>query len=161
MVNSMSQPVKNRSNISPSRRKKLWDIYDGWICSVLGACLTRSELRKLARKKKFCLPPADSDYLLHSALVNGAGSRTPMSRALNTILDKKYRMHINRYAKAEDDETIRRLWKEDIERGNVPGAYWAVMTHPAISKDMLGEIYGQVHMMGHDTHGDYRQDNKN
>ena len=79
----------------------------------------------------------------------------------SAILDKKYRMHINRYAKAEDDETIRRLWKEDIERGNVPGAYWAVMTHPAISKDMLGEIYGQVHMMGHDTHGDYRQDNKN
>ena len=135
-------------------------LYNGWICSVLGACLTRSELRKLARKEKFCLTPGDSDYLLHSALVSGAGSRNPMSRALNSMLNRKYRMYINRYAKAEDNETIKKLWREDIERGNVPGAYWAIMTHPAISGDVLGEIYGQVHMMGHDTHGDYRRDNK-
>ena len=42
----------------------------------------------------------------------------------------------------------------------MPGAYWAIMTHPAVSTEFLHEIYGEVYMMGHDAHGDYQRDVK-
>lgn len=144
---------------STSRRKTIWTIEQGYICSVLGTCFLRSELRKMARKKQFGLDPGDSDFLLHSALVNQVGARTATSRALNKMLDNKYRVAITRYAKAKDGRVIKAFWEEDIRRGNVPGAYWAIMTHPSASVELIGDIYGQVHMMGHDTHGDYQRDN--
>jgi len=116
-------------------------------------------LRKIARKKQFGMSPGDSDFRLHGTLVNLAGCRCKASRTLNTMLDRKYRKQINRYAKIKDDQKIMKLWEEDNRTGNVPGAYWAIMTHPCASGDIQGEIYGQVHMMGHDTHGDYQRDN--
>ncbi len=150
----------NKVPLQSQQRKKIWSIHDGWVCSVLGVCFRRSELRKMARKKLFGLDPEYSDYLLHSALVNQVGSRTPASRALHKMLDRKYRVSINRYARVNDDLAIQELWEEDLRHGNVPGAYWAIMTHPAVSEQLAGEIYGQVHMMGHDIHGEYRRDNK-
>jgi hypothetical protein len=106
------------------------------------------------------MSPGDSDFRLHGSLVDIAGGRSKASRTLNTMLDRKYRRQINRYAKIKDDLTIMALWEEDKRTGNVPGAYWAIMTHPHASEDIQGEIYGQVHMMGHDTHGDYHRDNQ-
>ena len=155
MPNKVIGPDKQHST---SQRKKIWSIHDGWVCSVIGACFSRSELRKIAHKKQFDLNSGDSDYLLHSALVNQVTARTPRSRAINKMLDKKFRVSINRYTRVKDDKSIKALWEEDIRRGNVPGAYWAIITHPAVSEKLIGEIYGQVHMMGHDTHGDYQRD---
>ncbi|HHB75334.1 MAG TPA: DUF2325 domain-containing protein, partial [Desulfobulbus sp.] len=143
-----------------SGRKKIWTIYEGWICSVLGTCFKRTELRKMARRKLFGMNPKGSDYLLHSTLVNQVGTRTPAARAINKILDRKFRIHINQYAKIKDDQAFRELWEKDVRRGNVPGAYWAIMTHPTVSTELQNDIYGQVHMMGHDTHGDYQRDAK-
>lgn len=145
---------------SMSRRKKIWSFNEGHICSVVGTCLRRSELRNLAGKKQFGLGRGSSDFQLHAALVNQVCSRTIMSRTLNKILDKKYRIFINRYAKARDDQSIKMQWDEDVEKGNIPGAYWAIITHPVVSSELLGDIYGQIHMMGHDSHGDYQRDNK-
>ncbi len=157
MTNQIDMPVK-QSCIS--RRKKIWSIEEGFICSVIGTCLRRSELRKMARKKQFGLDSGNSDYELHSALINQVSARNAMSRALSKMLDKKYRISINRYAGAKDSLEVKALWKEDLRRGYVPGAYWAIMTHPAMPVGLIEEIYGQVHMMAHDAHGDYQRDNR-
>ena len=142
------------------KRRRIWEIDEGRICSVIGTCLRCSELRKLARKKQFGLDANSSDYKLHSVLVNQSGFRSPISRTLNKILDTKYRLFINRYAKVKDDQSIRALWDKDVSSGGIPGAYWAIMTHPSISGELIGEIYGQIHMMGHEVHGDYQKEHR-
>lgn len=143
-----------------NRRRKIWSINECHICSVIGACMRRTELRKLAGKKQFGLTRNSSDYQLHSALINLVCTRTSMARTLNKMLDKKFLIPVKRYAKALEDQAILELWNEDVQQGNVSGAYWAIMTHPVVSDELLSEIYGQVHMMGHDSHGDYQRDQR-
>lgn len=145
---------------SKFKRRRIWEIDEGRICSVIGTCLRCSELRKLSRKKQFGLDHNSSDYKLHSILVNQAGTRCPVSRTLNKMLDSKYRLFINRYAEARDDSSIRSLWNEDVESGSISGAYWAIVTHPAISVELIGDIYGQIHMMGHEAHGDCQKEHR-
>ncbi len=148
------------SKISKFKRRRIWEIEEGRICSVIGTCLKCSELRRLARKKQFGLDAHSSDYRLHSILVNQAGIRSPVSRTLNKILDTKYRLFNNRYAKVKDDQSIKKLWDEDVSNGEIPGAYWAIITHPYASGELIGELYGQIHMMGHEVHGDYQKDQR-
>lgn len=145
---------------SKSKRRRIWEIDEGRICSVIGTCLRCSELRKLSRKKQFGLDSNSSDYKLHSVLVNQSGIRSPISRTLNKILDTKYRQSVNRYAKAKDDSSVRVLWCEDVASGRIPGAYWAIVTHPSVSGELMEEIYGQIHMMGHEVHGDYQKESR-
>lgn len=150
---------KLRAKTTASKRNPIWSIDEGWMCSVLGTCFRRSEIRKFARKKQFGLDPGDNDFMLHTALIKQLLTRNPASRALNRTLEEKYIDSVKRYAGASEDHAIKRLWEEDILRGNVPGAYWAIVSHPSASRELVGEIFGEVHMMGHDTHGDYQRDN--
>ena len=150
-------PEKKRSTL---RRKKLWEIKEGYHCSVIGTCLTRVELRKLIRKKTFRMDSGSSDYDIHSALVTRASLRNSQSRALHKLLDGKYQVSVNRYAKVDEDEKIQQMWEQDVESGSVAGAYWAIMTHSAINKETRAKIYGQIHMKGHDFFGEYQRDQR-
>ncbi|NOQ46758.1 MAG: hypothetical protein GQ559_08830, partial [Desulfobulbaceae bacterium] len=142
------------------RRKKLWEVYTGHQCSILGICLRQSDLRRLARKKIFKVEPGSSVYQIHSALVHQATTRNSQARALHNLLDTKYRAAVNRYAKVTDDEAIKKLWEQDLKCGGVAGAYWAIMTHPAVTKEVTAYIYGQSHMMAHDCFSEYQRDRR-
>ena len=140
------------------RRKKLWEIKEGYLCALLGTCLRQPDLRRIARKRIFQMEPGASDYEIHSVLVNQGAQRNPQSRALHKLLETKYRAAVKRYATATDDETISKLWDQDLQCGAVAGAYWAIMTHSIISKKAMATIYGQSHMMSHSCFSDYQRD---
>ena len=36
---------------------------------------------------------------------------------------------------------------EAFEQGNIPGGYWAVLTHPATDRPLVEDAFGQVHML--------------
>jgi hypothetical protein len=135
------------------RRRKLWEIGEGHHCSVLGTCLRRTDLRKFARKKMFQVEAGANDYKVHLALVGIAKSRNPKSRALHKFLDERYRAAVKRYASAQDDEEALQLWDQDVKRGAVAGAYWAIVTNQLFSSETQTEVYGQNHMMSHDIVG--------
>jgi hypothetical protein len=65
---------------------------------------------------------------------------------------------VTRYTKIDDDEELERQWCEDLGKGGVPGAYWALVTHPCAGKDLVQKVYGEVHMMGHDFFSNYQKD---
>jgi hypothetical protein len=44
---------------------------------------------------------------------------------------------------------LKELWLEAFEQGNIPGGYWAVLTHPAADRPLIEEAFGQVHMLSH------------
>lgn len=133
------------------RRKKLWEIGEGHHCSILGTCLRRTDLRRFAKKKIFKVESGASDYQIHLELVGFAASRNPKSRAMHKFLDGRYRAAVKRYAAAPDDEGALELWEQDLKKGTVAGAYWAIMTNQLFSSDVRTEVYGQNHMMSHDN----------
>jgi hypothetical protein len=141
---------RSASISSSGFRKRIWDIYNGYHCAIIGTCLNRTDLRKIAGKRIFALEAGSSDYQLHSALVALAGSNSPQAKALHDLLDSKFQAAINRYRRVKGDEAIEALWNMDCARGAIAGPLWAIMTSLTPSQALTHRIYGQVHMLGHD-----------
>ena len=131
------------------KRKKLWEIHSGFHCSVLGTCLKNAGLRTLARKKVFNLSGKRSDFEIHTALVKSSATRSNATRALHKLLDDKFHAAVSKFSKLRTDEEVKNLWNQYVQNGMVPAAYWAVMTHPTVSDELISEIYGEVHMLSH------------
>lgn len=142
---------RTTTTFSAGFRKRIWDINSSYHCAIIGTCLRRAELRKLASRKIFDLEARDGDYQLHSALVAQAGLNSPQAKALHTLLDGKYQAAINRYRKLKTDEAIETLWEMDCARGAIAGPLWAIMTSLTVSQELTQRIYSQIHMLGHDV----------
>lgn len=68
---------------------------------------------------------------------------------LNKALDERHRTAIRRLDAAREIGSLRALWRAAIDAGDVPGAYWAVLTHPAADQALVTEAFGHVHMLSH------------
>jgi Uncharacterized protein conserved in bacteria (DUF2325) len=90
-----------------------------------------------------------SDHDLHGRAVALARDRQDGSRLLNKALDRRHHVAINQFAKAKSDKEASALWVEAVKRGDIPGAYWAVLTHPASSEALCRRVFGEVHMLSH------------
>ncbi len=139
------------------RRKKLWDI-EGYYCSVIGTCFNRSELRKIAQRKEFSFIGGMTDFQIHNRLVNLAENKMPESKVLQKLLERKYHRSVARFAKVKTVEGLKELWRLYLEKGAVAGAYWALLTHPAVSRELAAEAHGEIHMIGHDFIGEYQRE---
>jgi hypothetical protein len=41
------------------------------------------------------------------------------------------------------------LWDDAVKRGDIPGAYWALLTHRATTETLVKRVFGEVHMLSH------------
>lgn len=131
------------------QRRTLLDNAD-FACPIVGTCLTLSELRRICRKFDDAVPDAASDYDAHVFLVGQAKAPgSPVTKYLQKYLDKKYRREIRSFLRTDDEAELRRMWRQRAEAGDVPGPFWALVSHPAASERLLREIYGEVHMLSH------------
>lgn len=131
-----------------SRRTKVWELSHHLHCSIVGTCLSTGELRQVLAKLG---PVADdcSEHELHGRGVTLASQRDGAAKLLHKALDRKHRNAVTRFDKAGTVEEVRAEWREAVKRGDVPGGYWAAMTHPAASDALVREIFGEVHMLSH------------
>jgi Uncharacterized protein conserved in bacteria (DUF2325) len=148
--------VVSASATNLARRRKLWEAR-GFQCSIIGTCLNRAEIRKLASKKVFNLNSGLADHEIHSTLVNRSSNKCDESRALQRILETKYRVIVTRFSKVKTEPELLELWREYLDAGSIAGAFWAVMTHPALSNDTAYDIHGEIHMIGHDSTAQYQK----
>ena len=44
---------------------------------------------------------------------------------------------------------MKTLWNRCLRDGEVPGPYWALLTHPATTTDLALAAFGEVHMLSH------------
>lgn len=56
---------------------------------------------------------------------------------------------IKRFARLEGEEAAMQGWAEARRAGDIPGAYWAVLTHPDVGHAGLRQAFGDVHMLSH------------
>jgi hypothetical protein len=132
----------------PPRRAKLWEFNTNLHCSIIGTCLSTSELRQLLNKVGLA-PAVSSDHDLHSAAVSLAGRHDKAAKLLNKSLDERHRIAIHRFAKVHTEDEVRALWRDFVKRGEIPGAYWATLTHPATTRTLIRDAFGEVHMLSH------------
>jgi hypothetical protein len=132
----------------PSRRTKIWEFNSNLHCSIIGTCLSTGELRQVL-KKLGLTPPDSSDHDLHGTAVTVAGRHDGAAKLLNKALDTCHKLPISQFAKATSEAQLRILWREAVRRGDIPGAYWAALTHPAATPAIVREAFGEVHMLSH------------
>lgn len=146
----MLPPPERGAGEAPGRRK-LWEIDARYLCPLMGLCLSRAELRRLARERVYDLDATVGDYQLHAAFVGLARVQDQRSKALHKYLEKKYRPALRRYAAAPDDEALRELWRQDCGEGREGQAWWHLITHPMSGTLLLETLYGELHMLGHEA----------
>lgn len=132
----------------PARRTKIWEFNTNLHCSIIGTCLSTCELRQIMKKLGLA-PPGSTDHELHGAAVTLAGRHDSAAKLLNKVLDNRHRLAISQATKVDTEEGLRGLWQDAVRRGEIPGAYWATLTHPAATPSILREAFGDVHMLSH------------
>ena len=141
-------------------RRKLWDLPLNLRCPVIGTCLDVDELRRLARKLRCQFEEPASDYSIHSSFVSSAGDRNPISVATQKALEKKFASHVRRFARAKTTGQLDELWRDALARGDVPGAFWATLTHAKCDDELRAEAFEAVHMLSHQIGAGQRADLK-
>jgi hypothetical protein len=129
-------------------RRKIWELQE-LQCSIVGTCLSLGELRKIARKNNVSLPSQATEFQVHSAFVSLCRTDRPEARAVNKALNRKYASVLRRFNAGKSDDEIRALWRKARDAGDVPGPYWAIMSHPGVSDALQAEVFGEVHMLSH------------
>jgi hypothetical protein len=135
---------------APAKRLKLSELDPNVHCSIVGTCLTTTELRKLIPRYA---PHLDrkhaTDLQIHHSAVELSTDGGPVTKELNKALDTRHALTIKKFRAAHDERALRLLWQEALSSGDVPGAYWALMTHPAATFDVRTLAFGDVHMLSH------------
>ncbi len=132
----------------PRQRRRIWELSPTLHCSIIGTCLSAAELRRVLAKAGTAVD-GTSDHDLHKLAVGAAGQPNGPARLLTKALDREHRLAIRQFARAAAEEEIRVLWRAARERGEIPGAYWALLTHPAAGQRLIAEAFGDVHMLSH------------
>jgi hypothetical protein len=134
----------------PARqRRKLWELAPHLYCSIIGTCLSTTELRKAVAKFKGHELKGLSDLAIHEEAVKAAAHHDVAGRLLQKALDRRHEATIKRFHKAQDIDAVRLLWEAALRSGDIPGAYWAALTHWASTPELIKAAFADVHMLSH------------
>jgi hypothetical protein len=129
-------------------RTRIWEFGVNLHCSIVGTCLSAAELRHIVAKVEPGAASA-SDHEMHMRGVALASRREGGARLLQKTLDRKHQSAIARFAKAKDVAAVQAMWDEALRQGDIPGAYWATLTHPLTTEDVVKRAFGDIHMLSH------------
>lgn len=144
----MIDPAAVEAMSRAPRRPRIWELSAHLHCSIVGTCLSTAELRQILAKVGLA-DGAASDHELHRRGVTLAGRHDGAAKLLHKALDRRHRPAIARFEKAATPDEVMAQWRLAAKQGDVPGGYWAAMTHPATNDTLIREIFGEVHMLSH------------
>jgi hypothetical protein len=132
----------------PTKRTRIWEFNSNLHCSIIGTCLTTGELRQVLGKTGVA-PAGATDHELHGIAVSLASKHDQAAKLLHKALDHRHRIVINQFSRLSTEDGVRTAWREAVGRGDIPGAYWATLTHPAATRAVIRDAFGEVHMLSH------------
>jgi hypothetical protein len=88
-----------------------------------------------------------SDLEIHHAAVQLAGEGGLGAKALNKALEARYESTLKQSNSMKTEVELRDLWRLALKNGDVPAAYWAVMTHHHTTRELRQLAFGDVHML--------------
>jgi len=146
-LSGLTSTVPNATAVR--QRRKLWEFSSHLHCSIVGTCLSTAELRKIVTKCQGLSLKDLSDLTTHEAAVKVAAHHDAAGRLLHKALDRRHEASIKRFNKAQDTHAVRLLWDEALRSGDIPGAYWALLTHWETTDELIKLAFGDVHMLSH------------
>src|SRR5262245_32837878 len=144
-----SKPLFEADAALEKRRRRIWEVSGNLHCSIIGTCLTTTELRQIFTKMQLPGVLKETDHELHVRAMLLAGKRELGSKLLQKALDRRHQAAITQFSRAKDAEEVRTLWSNAVQRAEIPGGYWAVLTHPLSTEDLARQVFGEVHMLSH------------
>jgi len=139
-----SQPAR-----SELKRRRIWELGSSFHCSIIGTSLTTTELRQILVKIGLPGVGKETDHELHGRAVLLAGKRDVGSKLLQKALDRRHRSALIQFGRARNDADLRALWANAFEKAEIPGAYWAVLTHAQTTEELARYVFDEVHMLSH------------
>jgi len=140
-----------------SRRRRLWELEARSHCPVVGICLTLDDIRALVKRVSAQFG-VSGDFELHAAVVQECADRNPLSELLHKELERRYALEVSQRKGVQDAAELGRLWRAALASGQVGGALWATLTHPACDVQLGATVYGDVHMLQHQLGAGERAD---
>jgi len=132
---------------SPHQRTRLAQLDPHLHCSVIGTCLGSAELRRLMAR--FIDVAGLGELDVHHEAVRLASRHADVGKALHKAMDLRYAAALRRFAAAADEVQIGAAWDEARQQGEIPGAYWALLTHRHCTPALRQRAFGEVHMLSH------------
>ena len=157
---AMCEPCIAPSPSAQGQRRKLWEIRPDLHCSILGTCLSYADLLKIGRKAGFVPAEQATEYDVHNYFVHRAEEPDRLARLMHKALDAKYRAAIHTSQMARCEESLDAFWSRAVDKGDIPGPYWALVTHPLVTDRLIVRAFGDVHMLSHLTGAANRADAK-
>lgn len=145
---SPTAPPTDRASAS-TRRSRLKDLASTMYCSVIGTCLGVGELRPLVARFQAVAAAGLSELDIHHGAVELAVQAGDGAKALNKALDQRHALAIQRFAPLATAPALAQAWREAMQQGDIPGPYWALLTHPAVTEALRQQAFGEVHMLSH------------
>jgi hypothetical protein len=144
----VKRPQEPAAEDPSTRRTKIWEFSQNLHCSIIGTCLSTTELRQTLTR--FGLAQNDwTDHDLHHKAVSLAAKHDQAAKLLHKALDRRHKLSISQFGKARTEAELIALWRDAVKRGDIPGAYWAVLTHPGTTQAVVRLVFGEVHMLSH------------
>ena len=131
------------------RRARIWELNSNLHCSIIGTCLSAAELRRLLLRLNIAGVETADEHEVHMLGVLMAGRPKEGAKFLQKALDRRHQGALNQFAKAKEDAAIAALWEKAATSGDIPGAYWAVLTHAESSDKLVQKAFSDVHMLSH------------
>ena len=143
-------PARGSPQNASRGRRKVWQLPPIYHCSLLGTCLGLDEMRRLASRLGLSTSARVSDYELHHQLVHLAASGEREGRRLDRYLEEKFARALRAFREHRDEAALREGWDRALRADDDLGAsYFALLTHPALGKELAQEAMGHVHMLSH------------
>ncbi len=130
-------------------RSKLWELSESIHCSIIGTCLTTGELRRAMGRVVQGDIAAATDHDLHSQAVGLCNRPTPAAKVLQKALDRRHEAVLKRFSRIQGEQAVLAAWGDARRAGDIPGAYWALLTHPDVGASGVRQAFGDVHMLSH------------
>jgi Uncharacterized protein conserved in bacteria (DUF2325) len=131
------------------KRLKTWQIPAGWLCSIIGTCLTPADVDRIVRRCGVSLPDGAQAYDIHGFMVGRASEEGRVAREIGKALDEKHAANLRKVGAEQDQARLAALWNDLCGRGMVAGAYWAIMSHAHVAEALKVHAFGEVHMLSH------------
>lgn len=132
-----------------ARRTRIWEIGASLHCSIVGTCLPASELRALVRKFAGFGREDPTDHEIHGLAVGAVAKRDLLAKQIQKALDRRHAVAIRRFHAASCAKDVLAQWNASLQIGDVPGGYWAALTHPMTDEAAVKQMFGDVHMLSH------------
>lgn len=131
-----------------SRRRRIWELSRNCHCPLVGVGLPLGLLRRLVEKVTGGELMHD-DYEVHVGAVSDCTTRNRLAEAVQKELDRRYAPVVFRFRTARTAAELARLWEAAVDAGDVAGAFWAGLTHPACVPALEEKMCRDIHMVQH------------